>query len=296
MRHEESRRYALSPLLGGVELLTARYTTHAFAPHAQDSYVLGLVERGAVVIESEGRVMELRPGAVLFITPGVIHGAHPATAEPWDYRALYLTPAQWARLVADDGDGGAARAVGASVVGDAKAARRLLDAHAALTGTAGDDAAPAVVADLERVALACARRTRSVARELSVPARLERARGFVERNVHRRVSLDEMAEIAGMSRFGLVRAFSHAYGAAPYAYALQLRLLHARRLLAAGAGIAQTSLALGFADQSHLTRWFLRAVGVTPGEFLRARGAARSAPLSAPRGSRLSALGSRQQP
>ena len=56
-----------------------------------------------------------------------------------------------------------------------------------------------------------------------------------------------------------------------YAYVMQRGLDRARYLLASGAPIATTAHHLGFSDQSHLTRWFLRIVGVTPGEYARAQ-------------------------
>ena len=278
------RRYAVSPVLGGIELLTARYTRHAFPPHAQDDWVLGFVEAGTVTIAAEGRELTLRPGRLLLIAPGVIHEAHAASSTPWDYRAVYLTAAQWAAVA---GVEAARDAAGAHVLAAEEATGELQALHARLEGAAAGGAAEAaadvpdvlsrVRALLGLVALACAAGPHAAARELSVPARLERVRLHLERTTDRPVTLDELAAMVGMSRFRLVRLFSQAYGVPPYAYALQHRLLEARRLLAAGVGIAEAALRLGFADQSHLTRWFLRAVGVTPGEFVRARarGAAR---------------------
>ncbi len=58
-----------------------------------------------------------------------------------------------------------------------------------------------------------------------------------------------------------------AFGLAPHAYLVQLRLARARRLLADGLSPAETAAALGFADQSHLGRWFRRAYGLTPAAY-----------------------------
>ncbi|MBN8904385.1 MAG: helix-turn-helix transcriptional regulator, partial [Rhodospirillales bacterium] len=76
------------------------------------------------------------------------------------------------------------------------------------------------------------------------------------------------ARAAGAAdRFQLARAFRAAYGSAPHAYLVQLRLVRARALLAGGEGPAAVAAACGFADQSHLGRWFRRAYGVTPGAY-----------------------------
>lgn len=53
------------------------------------------------------------------------------------------------------------------------------------------------------------------------------------------------------------------------------QLDHARELIARGASLADASAGAGFADQSHLTRQFKRAYGLTPNRW-RANPARRS--------------------
>ncbi len=84
------------------------------------------------------------------------------------------------------------------------------------------------------------------------------------------VSLQELAERASLSRYQLLRAFRDVYGLPPHAYLIQVRVRRASAALRAGATIADAALTAGFADQSHLTRCFKRATGVTPGRYVRA--------------------------
>ena len=72
-----------------------------------------------------------------------------------------------------------------------------------------------------------------------------------------------------MSPYHLVRVFKQATGVSPHQYLIQVRVNNARALLMAGAGkrsVAAVAEAVGFADQSHLTRHMKRLLGVTPGE------------------------------
>jgi AraC-like DNA-binding protein len=59
-------------------------------------------------------------------------------------------------------------------------------------------------------------------------------------------------------------------GLAPHAYFEQVRVNRARRLLRAGASIADVAMDLGFSDQSHLNRHFKKLTGITPGTYRRA--------------------------
>ena len=70
-----------------------------------------------------------------------------------------------------------------------------------------------------------------------------------------------------MSRFQLLRGFTRDVGITPHAYLIQKRIGLCRRLLAAGQSLADAALLAGFADQSHMTRAFVRQFGITPGRY-----------------------------
>jgi transcriptional regulator GlxA family with amidase domain len=81
------------------------------------------------------------------------------------------------------------------------------------------------------------------------------------------VPLEELAELAGMSKCHLVHLFHKEVGLPPHAYQIQLRVARARVLVAAGVPLAEVATMTGFADQSHLTRLFKRVVGMPPGQY-----------------------------
>jgi AraC-like DNA-binding protein len=85
----------------------------------------------------------------------------------------------------------------------------------------------------------------------------------------RDVPLDEIAALAGMGKYRLLRAFANEVGYPPHAYQLLVRIGRARRLLSEGVVAADVAQAVGFADQSHLIRHFRRLEGVTPAEYVR---------------------------
>jgi len=80
-------------------------------------------------------------------------------------------------------------------------------------------------------------------------------------------ALAELAADAGLSRYQLLRAFRAEVGMPPYAWLAQHRVARARVLLEHGHRPAEAATLTGFADQAHLTRWFRRVVGVTPGTY-----------------------------
>jgi AraC-like DNA-binding protein len=73
--------------------------------------------------------------------------------------------------------------------------------------------------------------------------------------------------VSGLDRWTLARQFRAACGTSPYRFFVLRRLDRARALIRQGVGLAETALATGFADQSHMTRQFKRAYGLPPGQW-----------------------------
>jgi AraC-like DNA-binding protein len=92
-------------------------------------------------------------------------------------------------------------------------------------------------------------------------------REYLEAQYTENISLDAIARIANLSPFYLIRTFRKCTGLPPHEYLTQIRIARAKTLLAQGNAISQVADNTGFADQSHLTRYFKRIVGVTPGQY-----------------------------
>jgi AraC-like DNA-binding protein/mannose-6-phosphate isomerase-like protein (cupin superfamily) len=83
------------------------------------------------------------------------------------------------------------------------------------------------------------------------------------------VTVGAVASRMRVSREGFSRTFVKRYGLPPHAYWVMHRLNRARDRLRAGQHVADVAFETGFADQSHLGRWFKRAFGITPALYRR---------------------------
>jgi AraC family transcriptional regulator len=102
---------------------------------------------------------------------------------------------------------------------------------------------------------------------LSRPA-LRRLVDYIEAHLGDDLSLDAMATEVGLSLFYLSRVFKDALGQSPHQYVLGRRVERAKELLRDTAEpIADVALSVGFSSQSHLSNWFRRVVGVSPGAY-----------------------------
>lgn len=256
---------------GGLDLLRADASTHRYARHFHEGYALGVVEAGAHAFTARGALWTAIPGRVVIVNPDDAHDGGPATHDGgYSYRMIYVDGGVLAAAV---GEAAGRRAASPffphAVVSDPALADRLSRLHRALerpeTRLERETLLITALVDL-------ARRHGRAAAGVGLRGRSARAVAlaldYLTENFSRNVSLAELAELAGVDRFHLLRAFRRCLGLPPHLYQTQLRLRHARRLMLGGDPPARAAAAAGFADQSHLIRKFKAAYGVTPGQFL----------------------------
>ena len=90
---------------------------------------------------------------------------------------------------------------------------------------------------------------------------------YLEEHYARRITLEELSALAGLSKYYLLRCFTRQKGITPYRYLETVRVEQAKALLGRGAPPAEAALRAGFADQSHFNRFFKTLIGLTPSQY-----------------------------
>ncbi|WP_077048375.1 AraC family transcriptional regulator [Pseudomonas sp. KK4] len=251
----------------GIETLRAHFEGHAYDPHWHDSYLVGVTEQGVQQFNCRRARHQSTPGKVFLLEPGDIHDGEAPTADGFTYRMLYLDP-QWLerelRALFDNTPDNSELSFANTLTTDVRLAQATSLAFQTLhMGELKIVRQTALDALLERLTTHLHWRTR-YSEDPRLPLVAQKAREYLHAHAHEDIGLDQLAAATGVDRFRLTRAFKAAYGMAPHGYLVQLRLATARRMLARGEQPAMVAMALGFADQSHLGRWFVRAYGMTP--------------------------------
>ncbi len=102
------------------------------------------------------------------------------------------------------------------------------------------------------------------------PQRLKRVEELMRENFNEELSLNAMAQEAGVSRFHFLRLFKETYGETPFRRLTRLRMEEAqRRLLQGKQSITDIALACGYNNPAHFTTAFRRVVGTSPQDFRR---------------------------
>jgi len=104
------------------------------------------------------------------------------------------------------------------------------------------------------------------------PAGVDRALDFIEQNLNRCISLEELANAACVSKFHFCRVFRNSMGLNPMEYIANARIERAKNILGhCAAPISSVAGETGFKDISTFNRRFRRQTGMTPSAYRRSR-------------------------
>lgn len=256
-----------------IDLVCASGVVHEMPYHAHEALQVMLPASPLVITDAKGCATTVYPGQVHVTPPLELCAARSVDRSGVSVRVMLLAPTILEKL----------REVGAVnererspqpthwIVDDGGLHTELATLFDALRG-------PLVDLACESRLLACVSRLfnydaawRRVAAEPEVGSAygVTSVRDRLRAHPAESVTLDEMASVARLNKFQLLRAFRRAYGLTPHEYQMLLRLARARRLLAEGRSLSHVTYDAGFADQSHLTRRFKVFFDLTPARYAR---------------------------
>ena len=246
----------------GIERAEAHLHGQAFSPHCHDTYAIGITLSGIQTFRFRGERWHCLPGQCHILHPDEMHDGGAGTDEGFSYRILYIDPS----LVHEALPGNPLPFVGDPVVNAARlpegCASEIWDFDGDIDDVARIELVAAVVNLLVTVSSDVTKKSGPLAL-----SRLSRVRDFIAACPTERRSMDELERLSGLDRWTLARQFRAAFGTSPSRFRTLRQLDHVRRLLQHGTSLAEAAIEAGFADQSHMSRQFKLAYGLTPARW-----------------------------
>lgn len=245
----------------GIERVEVRLRDTSFSPHRHDTYAIGITLSGVQRFKFRGEVWNCLPGQCHILHPDELHDGGPGTEDGFAYRMVYIDPA----LIA-----GATQALPfvASPVVDLPSFASPGDLNIWCNEDDMDSLAQLdLIETVGRwlTALTSGHDTKTTS--LATHALLS-VRDLIAQEPAIRPTMAELERVSGLDRWTLARQFRAAFGTSPSRYRTCRQIAQARSLMRSGMPIAEVAAESGFADQSHLSRHFKNAYGISPGRWL----------------------------
>ncbi len=115
-------------------------------------------------------------------------------------------------------------------------------------------------------------RIKAIKIQNNYPAPVRKCVSYIDKNLHDRISLDDLAEISNLSKDYLSQLFRKTTGITVTEYIKKRRLDSAKKLLDRDSSIGHTAYALGFCSESYFISCFKKEFGMTPKEYIKNKG------------------------
>ncbi|EMP2223701.1 AraC family transcriptional regulator [Enterobacter hormaechei] len=256
----------------GIETIKAHFEGHAFDPHWHDSYLVGITLSGTQQFHCRRERHRSQPGDAFLLEPGEIHDGDAPVEGGFTYLTFYLDEHWLTRTLQglyDSTPGSYTLHFAQTLTREPQLVRAIGDTFASLHNDEMKIVQQSTMDNLLSQITAHCHWRKKLPSQLQSSAVAHRARDYLYAHIGENVGLSDLARETGTDRFTLTRCFKREFHLAPHAWLIQLRLAKARQMLACGEMPVDVATAVGFADQSHLGRWFQRAYRISPAHYRR---------------------------
>lgn len=247
----------------GMERIEAFFAARGYEMHRHDTYAIGRTLSGIQSFNYRGALRNSRPGGTMVLHPDEKHDGQAGAEDGFHYRIAYIEPAAIQSVLR----GRPLPYVHGGISDDprlfAATDRILRSVEDRIETFEYHDA----LYDLAHALEAAAGTAPASGKKLIDYHSAEMARQYLH-ELPQTATMEYLEQLCGRDRWSLSRDFRTLFGTSPYRYLTMRRLDAVKTALRTGQTLAETAFSSGFADQSHMTRQFSKAFGISPARWL----------------------------
>ena len=270
MNKENRFQFINSEKSENITVLDATMSDFSYSKHAHEEYSLGVTLQGRQDFFCQNSFHQSASGNVLIFNPEDVHDGHSGGEQALKYKMLYIHPDEFRPLF---------RSLGYQQSSILRLSQPMADnpilRHQILRLSSTIQQANYSKIEFESGLFQIAQSLVAMSGNLDLGTQnskridqlLLRARDYILASLEHNISIDDIANVANMSKFHFIRQFRQQFGITPHQYVLSCRVNLARRIIESGKSLNQAAFEAGFSDDSHLSRHFKRIYGLTPKRF-----------------------------
>ncbi|WP_226528750.1 AraC family transcriptional regulator [Metabacillus niabensis] len=238
-----------------------------FPNHFHEYYVIGFIESGQRHLSCKNKEYVIGTGDIIFFNPLDNHACESIDNETLDYRCLNIKP-EIMRKVAKEITGEDYLPSFASPVAYRSEKAQLLNklhqmVMDEISGFEKEETFYFLIQQLIEEYTESIEDTEPRVTKQEI----ENVCHYLEVHYAEHIALDDLAKIANMNKYSLLRSFTRIRGITPYRYLQTVRINEAKKRLEQGVKPLDAAIETGFVDQSHFSHFFVEFIGLTPGQY-----------------------------
>ncbi|RUT45478.1 AraC family transcriptional regulator [Paenibacillus anaericanus] len=240
-----------------------------FPAHFHEYYVIGFIEAGQRYLVCKGEEYIINPGDLLLFNPLDTHSCEQIDGKTLDYRCINVKPEVMKKAVLEVTGHENLPYFKQSVLYHSEVVSNLKELHIKISNKeSGFKKEELFLYLLEE--LIQTQSDLTILPTASEPSyEINTVCNYLEENYTKTITLNDLSDLTGWSKYHLLRTFTRKMGISPNSYLETIRVNQAKKLLEQGIKPIEVTFLTGFSDQSHLTKFFKRQVGLTPKQYMR---------------------------
>ncbi|MBI9048141.1 MAG: AraC family ligand binding domain-containing protein [Anaerolineaceae bacterium] len=252
-----------------VEAYRFKGVMQKFPNHFHDYYVIGYIEKGKRHLVCNQQEHWLKDGDVTFFNPQEPHSCEQVDGKTMDYRSINIKPDVMQQVVQDIFGEKRLPRFTPTVLYHSELTVSIKELHMMIC----DEQVDFKKEELFFILMEQLIREYSDFNAIEEPhgqhQLVEKICNYLSEHFDRAISLDELSDVAGISKYHLLRTFTRQKGITPYSYLETIRINKAKVMLENGASPLEVTFQTGFSDQSHFTNYFKKLIGLTPKQYMK---------------------------
>lgn len=239
-----------------------------FPNHFHEYYVIGFIEKGRRFLSCRNREYTIEPGDLLLFNPRDNHRCEQIDGQTLDYRCINIQPEIMSQAVFEITGKESLPYFAPQVIFHSELVSILRDLHQIIMEDETDFRKEEIFFFLLEQLMEeyTGQAMPSEPSEQSTKAKA--ICEFLETHYKDNITLDDLCNLTGLSKYYLLRSFTKQKGISPYSYLETIRIDHAKKMLEQGMLPIDVAFHTGFNDQSHFTNFFKKFIGLTPKQYM----------------------------
>ncbi len=240
-----------------------------FPAHFHEYYVIGFIEEGQRYMVCKGKEYIINPGDLILFNPYDTHSCEQIDGKTLDYRCINVKPGVMKKAVLEINGNENLPCFKQSVLYHSEIVSNLRELHLKISQDESEFKKEELFLYLLEELIQTHSDLTILPPVSETSYEIKTVCNYLEENYTKTITLNDLSVLTGWSKYHLLRSFTKQKGISPYSYLETIRVNHAKKLLEKGIKPIEVTFLTGFSDQSHLTKFFKRLVGLTPKQYMR---------------------------